>query len=168
MCSCMPNHFSCVQLYAILWNIVCQAPLSMGFSRQEYWSRLPCIPPEHLLNTGIEPWSLMSPALAGGFFTTGATWKAHIISRRYLCMCAQLCLTLFDPMDCSPLGSSVHGILQARKLKWVAISSYRGSSWLRDQTHISCISYIGKWILYSLSHWGSPYNIAVPFKFVLT
>ena len=103
-------------------------PSVHGILQAEYWSGLPCLPPGHLLNTGIEPWSLISPALAGGFFTTSATWKAHIISHRYLWMSAQLCLTLCDPMDCSPLGSSVHGILQARILQWVAISSSRGSS----------------------------------------
>ena len=54
----------------------------------------------------------------------------------------QLCLTLCDPMDCSPPGSSVHGILQARILEWVAISSSRGSSWPRDRTHASCSSCI--------------------------
>ena len=51
----------------------------------------------------------------------------------------QLCLALCDPMDCSPPGSSVHGILQARILEGVAISSSRGSSQLRDQTQVSCI-----------------------------
>ena len=54
-----------------------QAPLSMGFSRQEYWSGLPCPPPWDLPNSGIEPLSLMSPALAGRFFTTSATWEAQ-------------------------------------------------------------------------------------------
>ena len=49
------------------------ASSSMGFSRQEYWSGLPCLPPGDLPNTGIKPASLMSPALAGGFFTTSAT-----------------------------------------------------------------------------------------------
>ena len=48
----------------------CQAPLSMRFSRQEYWSGLPCPLPGDLPNSGIEPTSLASPALAGGFFTT--------------------------------------------------------------------------------------------------
>ena len=52
---------------------------------------------------------------------------------------AQSCLTLCDPMDYSPPGSSVHGILQARVLEWVAISSSRGSSPPRDRTCISCI-----------------------------
>ena len=53
-----------------------------------------------------------------------------------------------DPMDCSPPGSSIHGILQARILEWVAISSSRGSSQHRDQTHVSCVSCIGRWVLY--------------------
>ena len=53
---------------------------------------------------------------------------------------AQSCPTLCDPMDCSPPGSSVHGILQARILKWVAISFSRGSSWPRDRTQVSHIS----------------------------
>ena len=56
-----------------LWTISHQAPLSMGFSRQEYWSGLPCLSPGDLPNPGMEPPSLMSPALAGGFFTTSAT-----------------------------------------------------------------------------------------------
>ena len=61
----------------------------------------------------------------------------------WVCICAQLhqpCLTLWHPMGCSPPGSSAHGIAQARILEWVAISSSRGSSQPRDQTHISCIS----------------------------
>ena len=65
--------FNCVQLFATLWTVAHQAPLSMGFSRQEYWSGLPCLPPGDLPDPGIEPGSLMSPALAGGFFTTSAT-----------------------------------------------------------------------------------------------
>ena len=52
---------------------------------------------------------------------------------------AQSCLTLCDPMDCSPPGSSVHGILQARILEWVAISFSRGSSWPRDWTQVSTL-----------------------------
>ena len=50
------------------------APLSMGFARQEYWSGLPCPPPGDLPDPGIKSVSLMSLALAGGFFTTSATW----------------------------------------------------------------------------------------------
>ena len=55
-----------------------------------------------------------------------------------LCLVAQWCPTLCYPLDCSPPGSSVHGILQARILEWVAIPSSRGSSQLRDQIQVSC------------------------------
>ena len=54
-----------------------RAPLSMGFSRQEYLSRLPCPPPGDLPDSGIKPMSLMSPALAGMYFTTSATWEVQ-------------------------------------------------------------------------------------------
>ena len=57
------------------WTIAHQAPLSMGFSRQEYWSGLPYPSPGDLPDPGIEPQSLGFPALAGGFFTTSATWE---------------------------------------------------------------------------------------------
>ena len=68
-------------------------------------------------------------------------------------VCAQSLsrVRLFEtPMDCSPPGSSVHGILQARILEWVAISYPWGSSWPRDRTHISCVPCIGRQVLY---HW---------------
>ena len=57
------------------WTRECQAPLSMEFSRQEYWNGLPYLPPGDLPNPGIQPTFLMSPSLAGGFFTTSATWE---------------------------------------------------------------------------------------------
>ena len=71
------------------------------------------------------------------------------------CLVTQSCLTLCHPMDCSPPGSSVHGILQARILEWVAIPFSRGSSRLRDQTHIFCLLH---WQASSLplSYLGSP------------
>ena len=64
------SHFSQVWLFATPWTIACQTPLSMEFPRQEYRRGLPCSPPGDLTDSGIEPVSLMSPALAGGFFTT--------------------------------------------------------------------------------------------------
>ena len=76
--------------------------------------------------------------------------------KKILVMCvlvAQSCLTLCNPMDCSPPGSSVHGILQARILEWVAISFSREASQPRDRTHASCI---GRQILYHLNHLESP------------
>ena len=60
----------------------------------------------------------------------------------------QLCLTLCDPMDYRPLGSSLHGVFQARILKCIAVSFSRGSSWPRDQTCISYVSCIGMQVLY--------------------
>ena len=60
-----------------LWTVACWDALSMGFSRQEHWSELPCLPPGDLPNPGVEPMSLMSPALVGGLFTTSVTWEAH-------------------------------------------------------------------------------------------
>ena len=57
------------------WILARQAPLSMGFSRHEYWSGLPFPSPGDLPDPGIEPQPLRFPALAGGFFTTNATWE---------------------------------------------------------------------------------------------
>ena len=72
---CVLSHFSHVQLFVTLWAVAHQAPLSQGFSRQEYWSGLPCPPPGDLPHPGTESASLTSPALAGGFFATSALWE---------------------------------------------------------------------------------------------
>ena len=76
MRACVLSHFSHVQFCVTLWTVACQAPLSMGFSRHEYWSGLPCPSPEDLPDPGIEPTSLTSPALASRIFTTSSTWEA--------------------------------------------------------------------------------------------
>jgi len=73
---CMPSCFSCIQLFETLWTVACQASLSMGFSRQEHWNGLPCSPPGDLPHPRVKPAFLMSPALAGGFFTASTTWEA--------------------------------------------------------------------------------------------
>ena len=70
LCCAVLSCFSCVQLFVTLWTVGLQAPLSMGFSRQEYWSALARPLPGNLPHLGIEPASLVSPSLAGGFFTT--------------------------------------------------------------------------------------------------
>ena len=76
---CVLTHISRVQLSATPWTKAHQALLSMGFSRQEYWSGLKCLlPPGDLHDPGIETVSLISPALVGGLFTTGTTWEAHV------------------------------------------------------------------------------------------
>ena len=86
----------------------------------------------------------------------------------HVCAVAQLCPTLCDPMDSSPSGASVHGIIQARILEWVAIASARGSSWLRDRTWVSCI---GSQVLYCCATWeahifaqGSAFLLVLPHK----
>ena len=66
VCVCMLSHFSSARLFATLWTVAHQAPLSMGFSRQEYWSGLPRPPPGDLSDSGMEPESLMFPALEAG------------------------------------------------------------------------------------------------------
>ena len=71
---CVLSHFHRVQLFVTLWTVAQQAPLSMRFSRQEYWSGLLCPPPGDLPDPGIEP---ASPGLAGGFLTTGTTYGSY-------------------------------------------------------------------------------------------
>ena len=66
---------------ATAWTVALQAPLSMGFSRQEYWRGLPGPPPGDLSDPGIEPASLMSPSLAGRFFTISASWEARLYEK---------------------------------------------------------------------------------------
>ena len=75
----------------------------------------------------------------------------------FQCPCAYMAQspTLCNPMDCNPLDSSVHEIFLARILEWPAMPSSRGSSWPRDQTHVSHVSYIAGKFFYHLSHQGS-------------
>ena len=87
----------------------------------------------------IKAWTLESGSMPGPY-----------------CLLPQSCPTLCDPVDYSPPGSSVHGIFQARILEWVAISYSRGSSQSRDQTHISCISCIGRRIFFTTVPPGKP------------
>ena len=84
--------------------------------------------------------------------TSRFLWDSFRLVYDAYCCCslvAKSCLTLCDPMDYSPPGSSVHGILQARILEWVAMPSSGGSSWPSDQTQVSCF---GRQILY---HWAT-------------
>ena len=138
------------------WTVAHQAPPSMGFSRQEYWSGLPF--PSPVRATGEALYNKFptykrvlfsecvckSNTVSLGIQLTQAVklyctselvyqWKMKVLV-------AQLCLTLCNPTDYSPPGSSVHGILQARILEWVAIPFFRGSSRPKDQTWLSCIA----------------------------
>ena len=72
----MLSHLHPVQRFVTPWTIARQTPPSMGFSRQEYWSGVPCPPPGDLPDPGTESTSLTSPALAGGLFITSTTWGA--------------------------------------------------------------------------------------------
>ena len=75
----MLHHFSSVGYFVTLQTVVRQAPLSMGFPRQEYWSGVPCPSSGDLPNPGIKPTSLMSPALAGRFFSTVPLGKPMLL-----------------------------------------------------------------------------------------
>ena len=70
-----------VWFFATPWTVACLAPLSMGFSRQECWSELPCPPLGHLPDPGIDPMSLTSPSLADRSFTTNTTWEGSFFLR---------------------------------------------------------------------------------------
>ena len=86
LCSLCYTMYSCAylcakslqlcRLFATLWTVAYQNPLSMGFSRQEYWSGFPCPPLRDLPSPGIKPVFLMSSALTDTFFTTSTIWKA--------------------------------------------------------------------------------------------
>ena len=118
--------FSHVQLIAIPRTLFHQAPLSMGLSKQECWRGLPFPPPGDLPNPGIKPGS---PALQADSLPTvppGKPMNTYYKERVYeILYCSsvqfssvtQSCLTLCDSMGCSPPGSSVHGIIQARILE---------------------------------------------------
>ena len=99
MIICVYHHLSCfnhVQLFVTLWTITCQASLSMEFSRQEYWKGLPFPSLGDLSNPGIKPASLVSPALAGGFFTTSVYGEGRLRICRYVLggewMCVIVCV----------------------------------------------------------------------------
>ena len=87
-CMCVLTH---VWFFATLWTVALGAPLSMGFSRQEYWSRLPFSSPGDPPILGIKP---MSPPLAGGFFTTIVTWEALMF---FFTPTDIVCLHFFPP-----------------------------------------------------------------------
>ena len=126
------------------WKTIAhQFPLSTGFSRQEYWNGLPFPLPGDLPDPGIET---MSPALQAVSLLLNH-WGSP-----YVCvLVTQSCPTLCDPMTCSPPGSSVHGILQARILEWVAIPF--SGIFLTQGLNLSFLHY--RQILYHLSHRGS-------------
>ena len=132
------------------WNVACQAPLSTEFPKQEYWRGLPFPSLGDLPDPRIELVSLYCRHIV-------YCWATREALTICLLLCAQLlqsCPTLCNSMDRRLPGYSVHGIFPARILEWVAMPSHKGSSWPRDQTHITCVSCIGRWVLYQVSHQG--------------
>ena len=125
------------------------------FKRLSYSRTMPWMPsPSCLAESWRSPWE--ETRHDGDILCCQITKPEKVPLTAYkfgtVCVCVQSLsrVPLFwDPMDCSPPGFSVHGILQARILEWVAISSSSRSSWLRDRTHTSCT---GRRILY---HWAS-------------
>ena len=127
MNACVLSCFSCVLLFGTLWPVSRQPPLFMGFSRQENWRGLPCLPPGGFPNPGIKPVSLTSPALASRFFTIGATWEAHVSHRDLQCMVMNATWTYCDlyhfavhtsikPLCCMP-GTNISTTSQLKSSK---------------------------------------------------
>ena len=133
----MVSHFSHVWLFATPWTTDCQALLSMGFSRQEYWSEFPCLPPGDLPHPGIEPLSLAAHALQVDAVLL-SHWGSHKV-RSAAAKSLQSRPTLCDPTDGSPPGSPVPGILQARTLEWAAISFSMRESEKWKWSRFSCV-----------------------------
>ena len=105
---------SCVRLFTGPWTVPYPAPLSTGFSRQEYWSGLPFPPPEDLPNPGSGPTSLPSPALAGGFFTTSTTWEALpavYFSVKYYVHGPLVSVSPLESILVNPAGSTIKSVL---------------------------------------------------------
>ena len=84
---CMLSHFNHAWLFVIIWTVACQAPLFMGFSRQEYWSGVPFLLQGNPPDLGIELTPLISPVSAGRFFTTSITWEAAPLYLWFFCIC---------------------------------------------------------------------------------
>ena len=124
----MLTHLSRVWLFATLWTVALQAPLPMGFSRQEYWTGCHFLLQEIFLTQGSNlqllhcRWLLNHWATREALKNVSAAAAAAAVS-------LQLCPTLCDPIDHSPSGSPVLGILQARTLEWVGISFSNAWRW---------------------------------------
>ena len=116
------------------WTVAYQVPPSMGFSRQEHWSGLPFPSPGDLPDPGMKAGSLALQTDSLPLSHQGSPFAAAAAKS------LQSCPTLCNPIDGSPPGSSVPGILQARILEWVAMPSSRGSSQPRDGTQVSCVA----------------------------
>ena len=111
MSESISHSLSHVQLFAAPWTVPCQAPLSMEFSSQEYWSGLPFPSSGDLPDREIKPASLTSPALAAGSLPLAPPGKPISQYAAAAAKSLQSCPTLCDPIDGSPPGSLIPGIL---------------------------------------------------------
>ena len=162
-----------VRILATPWTAAYQAPPSMGFSRQEYWSGVPLPSPLPHCRQIFIIWAAREVHKIGinkvylkmkfHMFPKSndclkqndrhVLWNPSIDNKSMrVCSVAKLCLTLCNPMDCSSPGSSTHGISQAKILEQYAISFSRGSSQIRDRSYVSCtagdsfpLSHLGSW-----------------------
>ena len=134
VCVCVLVAQSC-QLFATPWTIVCQTPLSMEFSTQEYWTGLTFVSPGDHPNPGIKPGfpSLLPYSLPSE--PPGKPTITYATAAKSL----QSCLTLCEPIDGNPPGSPIPGILQARTLEWVAISFSSAWKWKMKVKSLSCV-----------------------------
>ena len=157
----------CFKAVACFYQLSCSFPSAWGMA--------------HLRAYLFPPWD-WEVSFCGGkplnlgvicYLTKLTNTKAYQVLGTVLChppraplhpstMRAQSYLTLWDPMDCSPPGSSIHGISQARILEWIAIPFSRGSSWPRDQTHVFSI---GRQTLYHHVIWEAHCSTCI-FKLV--
>ena len=134
-------------------------PIPAHSSQQLFQLSSPLRPPSPPPSFVEDDFTSHSAARTKPLVYTDSKWPGSLavpsgITRVSVCECVCMCMhtpscpILCDPMDCSPPGSSIHGILQARILEWVAFSFSRGSSRLKGRTYISCISCLGRWVLY--------------------
>ena len=141
--ACKPSCFTCVWLFETQWTVAHQSPLSMGFSRQEYWNGLQFPTPGDLPNPGNKSASLMSPSLAGGFFTTSCIWETFPVRGKRL-INVLLTEDTFSSSNVYSGGGVLSVPYQKAKLsKFSHFCSWRGNGHLwpeqRDSFH-SCVT----------------------------
>ena len=151
-CMCTQS-ISCVQLFATLWALACQVPLSMEFPRQEHWSGSPFLSPGNLPDPGIKNASPLSPALVCGLFTNSVTWEAHTynIYNVWICMKG---LSKTMPFELIPKqiykGSKVNHVtslgedLKDRRSRWTKGTQWNTVSIFKEEQTILWLSWVGR------------------------
>ena len=149
MHACMLSCFSHVRLCATLWTTTCQAPLSMGFSRQEYWSGLSCL----ISRRSSQPRDQTCISYIYLYWQVGSLPLVPPEKPCVLCLFTQLCPTLCDPMDCSPPDSSIHGDSSGKNTGMSFHAFFQGIFPTQGSNPglPQC-----RWVLYHLSHREAP------------